>query len=247
MSENCLIYAASLAVRLILSNCTVMTVPPESGGVSYAAAPPLGSFTDVGPLGILSRIPQRCHDRAEDGGMLFSELEVRHEVIVPFTSIMLRGMHITADDVGDPRRCGQGMTLDHKMCLGVIARQEKTLALHPVHGPPGGRLVLGSHHAHGACCSRLRRKRWRVGKLGHGIARIAAGALHTCQGLYRATAGFNQLAHTLFIAQEGVKRCAFKPDEGVRTQNGWMGEIPCCAEVWLCPQELKAPPLAGVF
>src|SRR5919197_5570077 len=117
MSENCLIYAASLAVRLILAKCTVMTVIPESGGGSYAAAPPLGSFTDVDPLRILGRIPQRCHDRAEDGGVLFSELEVRHEVIVPCTSIMLRGMHIAADDVGDPRRCGQGVPLGDKACL----------------------------------------------------------------------------------------------------------------------------------
>src|SRR5438132_5847392 len=172
MSENCLIYAANLAVRLILSKCTVMTVFPESCGVSHAAAPPLGSFTDVGRLGILGSVPQRCHDRAEDRGMLFSELEVRHEVIAPLASIMLRGMHIAAHDVGDSRRCGQGMALGNKTCLGVIARQEKTLALHPVHGPPGSRLVLGGHHSYGAYRSRLRRKRWRIGKLGHGIARI---------------------------------------------------------------------------
>src|SRR5712691_6965523 len=122
MSEYCLIYAASLAVRLIFSKCTVMTVFPESSGVSHAAAPPLGSFTDVGPLGILGGIPQRCHDRTEDGGMLFSKLEVRYEVIVPCTSIMIRGMHIAADDAGDPHCCGQGMTLGNKACLGVIAR-----------------------------------------------------------------------------------------------------------------------------
>src|SRR5437867_9742089 len=152
-----------------------MTVFPESRSVSYAAAPPLRSFTDVDPLRILGGIAQRCHDRAEDGGVLFSKLEVRHEVIVPCTSIMLRCMHIAANDVRDPRRCGQGMPLGSKTCLGVIARQEKTLALHPVHGPPGSRLVLGGHHTHGTCRSRLRRERWRIGKLRHGIARIATG------------------------------------------------------------------------
>src|SRR5215471_17316578 len=152
--------------------------------------------------------------------MLFSKLEVRHEVIVPCTSIMIRGMHIAAHDVRDACCCCQGMPLGDKAFLGVVARQEKTLAMHPVHGPPGGSLVLGCHDTYGTCCPRLRRERWRIGKLGHGMARIATGSLHTCQGLYRATARLDQLAHALFITQEGVRRCAFEPDERVRTQDG---------------------------
>src|SRR5262245_18264484 len=134
----------------------LLSVFPEGGGISHAAAPPLRSFTYVGPLGILGRIPQCSHNRTEDASMLFSEFKVWHEVIASLACIAVRSMHIAADDDGDASRGSQGMSLGDKAFLSVVARQEKALAMHPVHGPPCGGLVLGCHHTHGACCAELR-------------------------------------------------------------------------------------------
>src|SRR5438552_3346873 len=213
---------------------------PERGGIRHPAPPPLRTFPYIGPLRVLRHITQGRHNRPEGRRVGFGKLKVPNEIVLPLVSVSVRGVHKATGDTRDACLSSQRMAPGKQVFLGVIAGQEKTLAVHPVHRPPGCGLVLRRHDAKRALRARFGRKRRRVGELGHGITRVTAGFLHSTQGLDTASPWLEQCPQGLFVAHQRLQRRPFKIHQEMGCYHRRMWDIARAAQRWFGAQELEA-------